>query len=382
MTSRAESARIGSSTLAKMFNQPKENSSALSSIGHSSNLSDSTKASDAFRYIPQDRSVPILKKSVTHGVRSSSSVGYQDNPRKYENRRVVDSRGQMPEYAQEATRDNVVANLKNKVGSSSMYIKGAVDGNRTDSQATQEGDRKVWRQTKNSEEEATLVDSLLGTSGDNGNKEHLEEHGRKDNLLKLKEHSFDVKQASTYSSTYIQDASTSDSSTYNSRDIGDPRSIVKNNKLKHVKSVQLPFDTAKNNRPLDNTEVIEKPNITEVTKDADDGGMTNATPVEKETINAFSDSKGELESQIRMLKEELREAAAVEVGLYSVVAEHGSSTNKIHAPARRLSRFYLHACKAGTLAKKANAARAAISGFILVSKACGNDVPRYAKIHT
>ncbi|KAJ6689163.1 hypothetical protein OIU85_005558 [Salix viminalis] len=77
-----------------------------------------------------------------------------------------------------------------------------------------------------------------------------------------------------------------------------------------------------------------------------------------------------------MLEEELMEAAAVEVGLYSVVAEHGNSINKVLAPARRLSRFYLHACKAKPWIKRANAARAIISGLILVSKACGNDVPR------
>ncbi|PON52453.1 EEIG1/EHBP1 N-terminal domain containing protein [Parasponia andersonii] len=369
-TSRAESARLWSNPLAKTSNHPKENSSALSSIGYSSNLSNSANDDDASTYIPQDRPVSILKKSVTHGVRPSSTMGYQDRPQKPDNIRVVDSRGQMPEYGQESMRDNVVANLKNKVGSSSMYIKEAVNGNHTDSLATKEGNRKVWSQSKNVQEEATLADSLLGPSGDHGNKEHREDNGRKEILLKLKEYSFDVKQASRSS----EDARTNDSSAYSNRDIEVPSSIVKNNKLKHVKSVQLPFETAKNNRPLDNTELIEKPKRTEITKDAPDGGMTNDTSVEKET--SIYDSKGELESEIEMLKEELREAAAVEVGLYSVVAEHGSSTNKIHAPARRLSRFYLHACKAGSKAKKANAARAAISGFLLVSKACGNDVPR------
>jgi len=80
--------------------------------------------------------------------------------------------------------------------------------------------------------------------------------------------------------------------------------------------------------------------------------------------------------KVEMLEEELMEAATVEVGLYSVVAEHGSSINKVLAPARRLSRFYLHACKARSRVKRANSARAIISGLILVSKACGNDVPR------
>ncbi|KAG2702681.1 hypothetical protein I3760_06G101100 [Carya illinoinensis] len=104
--------------------------------------------------------------------------------------------------------------------------------------------------------------------------------------------------------------------------------------------------------------------------------ITNATSESKATINDFSKEKSELECKVKMLEEELREAAAVEVALYSVVAEHGSSATKIHAPARRLSRFYLHACKARSPANRASAARTAVSGLVLVAKACGNDVPR------
>ncbi|KAL9401255.1 hypothetical protein Peur_005104 [Populus x canadensis] len=102
------------------------------------------------------------------------------------------------------------------------------------------------------------------------------------------------------------------------------------------------------------------------------------TPSKKEeqTESNFSGNKVELQLKVEMLEEELMEAATVEVGLYSVVAEHGSSINKVLAPARRLSRFYLHACKARSRVKRANSARAIISGLILVSKACGNDVPR------
>ncbi|KAK9271713.1 hypothetical protein L1049_002076 [Liquidambar formosana] len=97
----------------------------------------------------------------------------------------------------------------------------------------------------------------------------------------------------------------------------------------------------------------------------------------KETKNSLSDSKvQQLEHRIKMLEEELREAAAVEVSLYSVVAEHGSSMSKVHAPARRLSRLYLHACKENALSRRASAARTTISGLVLVAKACGNDVPR------
>lgn len=97
----------------------------------------------------------------------------------------------------------------------------------------------------------------------------------------------------------------------------------------------------------------------------------------KEVKNTYSDGRIiQLERRIKMLEGELREAAAIEVGLYSVVAEHGSSSSKVHAPARRLSRLYLHACKESSKSRRASAARNAASGLVVVAKACGNDVPR------
>lgn len=83
-----------------------------------------------------------------------------------------------------------------------------------------------------------------------------------------------------------------------------------------------------------------------------------------------------LEQRVRNLENELREAAAIEVSLYSIVAEHGSSIGKVHAPARRLSRLYLHACKENP-SRRETSARSMVSGLISVTKACGNDVPRY-----
>lgn len=67
---------------------------------------------------------------------------------------------------------------------------------------------------------------------------------------------------------------------------------------------------------------------------------------EDNPLSALSDHKIEhLEQRIRTLERELREAATVKISLYSVIAEHGSSMTKVHAPARRLSRFYFHASK-------------------------------------
>lgn len=103
----------------------------------------------------------------------------------------------------------------------------------------------------------------------------------------------------------------------------------------------------------------------------------DADVLTKETRSPFSDSRIQhLEHRIKMLEGELREAASIEVSLYSVVAEHGSSMTKVHAPARRLSRLYLHACKQKSKSRKGSAAKSAVSGLILVAKACGNDVPR------
>ncbi|KAL2532319.1 C2 NT-type domain-containing protein [Abeliophyllum distichum] len=49
---------------------------------------------------------------------------------------------------------------------------------------------------------------------------------------------------------------------------------------------------------------------------------------------------------------------------------------KVHAPARRLSRFYLHACNQKSKSRRGSAAKSAVSGLILAAKSCGNDVPR------
>ncbi|XP_025886910.1 uncharacterized protein [Solanum lycopersicum] len=137
-------------------------------------------------------------------------------------------------------------------------------------------------------------------------------------------------------------------------------SSITNGKSKHANRSGLPG----------NSQNLEKSAKQHVSEDARSNGKGN------KPMNGSPDRKNEGKSRIETLEEELREAAVVEVSLYSVVAEHGSSAHKVHAPARRLSRFYVHACRAKSRAKQAGAARAAVSGLVLVSKACGNDVPR------
>ena len=89
----------------------------------------------------------------------------------------------------------------------------------------------------------------------------------------------------------------------------------------------------------------------------------------------------EMEMRIEKLEEELREVAALEISLYSVAPEHGSSAHKVHTPARRLSRLYIHASKHWTQNKRATIAKNTVSGLVLIAKSCGNDVPRYANYH-
>ncbi|XP_024318897.1 uncharacterized protein LOC100822798 isoform X2 [Brachypodium distachyon] len=84
----------------------------------------------------------------------------------------------------------------------------------------------------------------------------------------------------------------------------------------------------------------------------------------------------ELESKIEKLEQELREVAALEVSLYSIVPEHGCSSHKLHTPARRLSRLYIHASKFWSPEKKASVGKNSVSGLVLVAKSCGNDVSR------
>lgn len=117
----------------------------------------------------------------------------------------------------------------------------------------------------------------------------------------------------------------------------------------------------------------------------DDGARTVCS--DDEAINAGEDHKQEdevdpaqkieeMETRIKNLESELREVAALEIALYSVVPEHGSSAHKVHTPARRLSRLYIYACKYWSQDRRATVARNTVSGLVLVSKSCGNDVSR------
>lgn len=151
-------------------------------------------------------------------------------------------------------------------------------------------------------------------------------------------------------------------------------------RLKQGKSVRSLVDSSRSNGPVrSNRFVVADAHSQSRSSISESKG---AKTCEKEINKPFFDGRIQnLEHRMKALEEELREAAAIEVSLYSVVAEHGSSMTKVHAPARRLSRLYFHASKLNSKSRRGGAAKSIVSGLVLVSKACGNDVPRYNYSH-
>ncbi|KAL2325152.1 hypothetical protein Fmac_024210 [Flemingia macrophylla] len=150
-------------------------------------------------------------------------------------------------------------------------------------------------------------------------------------------------------------------------------SILMNDQTVDMTNIKFPLQPAENyglfnsNQTHDQAEEIKTMNDVHVDTACHEDNNVNGSCLNNTT---------ELKAEIERLREELREAAALEISMYSVIAEHSSSSNKVHAPARRLSRFYFHACRVGSPATIGSAAQSVVSGFVLVSKACGNDVPR------
>ncbi|KAK4367378.1 hypothetical protein RND71_011170 [Anisodus tanguticus] len=119
----------------------------------------------------------------------------------------------------------------------------------------------------------------------------------------------------------------SEESDVNSADMdsyGAKSNILNNERLKHVKSVRSSAEPNRVNGSV-------RGGLGNERKDREVQSTDTSTILLQNKLH-------KLEQRVKIAEGELREAAAIEVGLYSVVVEHGSSTNKVHAPARRLSR--------------------------------------------
>ncbi|KAF2286517.1 hypothetical protein GH714_017486 [Hevea brasiliensis] len=99
-----------------------------------------------------------------------------------------------------------------------------------------------------------------------------------------------------------------------------------------AKEIGLYPAVARHGKSTKNLQLIERAKEIDVSGDIPKVDSSCALSEREQTDSSFSGFKVELESKVEMLKEELVEAAVLEVGLYSVVAEHGSSANKVHAP--------------------------------------------------
>ncbi|KAM7506512.1 hypothetical protein LguiA_016965 [Lonicera macranthoides] len=224
----------------------------------------------------------------------------------------------------------------------------------------------------------SITDSNENCSSDDGNQNKRQES----QFLEERSHCIEDESLNTFSQDNTREKVSSGNyaPSVSRENLGANGYILNMDRLKHVKSVRSPMDLIRSNGSFRSNQSVDKVNDDGVTKSAQNGignERKDAKIYPKETTNISSENKmQQLESRIKMLERELREAAAIEVSLYSVVAEHGSSINKVHAPARRLSRLYLYACKECSQSRRASAARSAVSGLVLVAKACGNDVPR------
>ncbi|OVA17540.1 EEIG1/EHBP1 N-terminal domain [Macleaya cordata] len=243
-------------------------------------------------------------------------------------------------------------------------------------------DGKSWGKSRNWQEEAGRTNGRHSSLTE----EQQEEDGQEE--VSEKDISHSVKDI--HSNKFFPDAirmpveSLYDTPTFSTRGLGVKGNMLTSNKLRHVKSVQSPLESSRSAGSLGDNQFMEVVKEIDISEDVHNsprsfrGSETkDGNFVQREAINSVSDNKlQQLEHRIEKLEGELREAATVEVSLYSIVAEHGSSANKVHAPARRLFRLYLHACKQKSPAKKVSAARSAVSGLALVAKACGSDIPR------
>ncbi|BBN02463.1 hypothetical protein MPTK1_2g15570 [Marchantia polymorpha subsp. ruderalis] len=122
-----------------------------------------------------------------------------------------------------------------------------------------------------------------------------------------------------------------------------------------------------------------KANLARVEKKALDELRNKVANAEAKLLEAnqrAQEQARQLSQQVERLEGELRETGAMEVALYCVVAEHGNSSHKLHTPARRLARLYMHASKQWSPERKAGTAKNCVAGLVTVAKACGTDVSR------
>ncbi|XP_059633563.1 uncharacterized protein LOC132276238 [Cornus florida] len=373
---------------AKLVKQANGSSQTLSSTVFSSDLANPVNRHASKSKYQERNLIPIQKGHATPFVQSSSSSLDFPNTNEassncitsFEQEDITHEFHDEIYHSRGNFQDDYVDKLAAKVTVLDTHVQVGANSNLNsrDSPASREYYEEASRGSKNEQLNATIVNDIHAGPMEGKEKKEQRDNRQDKQILEDNKSSSENKLVGNSSQGSSRKHWTQRSDTFISsrRDHGVQGTAKTNNKLRHLKSVQLPYDSGKANEFLGTSQIIEKVREIEILEDANNTATGNVAAEIKEAKDGFADSKTEWKSRIKILEEELREAAALEASLYSVVAEHGSSTNKVHAPARRLSRFYLHAWKARSQSKRATAARGAVSGLVLVSKACGNDVPR------
>uniref|UniRef100_A0A5B7BPX8 C2 NT-type domain-containing protein n=1 Tax=Davidia involucrata TaxID=16924 RepID=A0A5B7BPX8_DAVIN len=404
IASRQGLAKSDTKPVIELHESLKGSSSCSSSTDLSSDLDNPVNGHATSSNFPEPSLTSISKKMVAHSVRSSSSsIAYEGMEEELNTGIKSNDHDDLAWETDETvangkieTRGNDQASTKESLSNGPLAKVISLDtdplmndklgfANSLESQVNGEDDEKAWSPNVKGMYDAASADVILNGSTEDNRRKH-QENGQTKQFLEEKKHSIENEPLYRFpqDDTEKQVSSESDAPSFNRENLGVKNNVLSSDRLKHVKSVRSPMDSGRSNESVKINQFVEKVKDVSVPGDAQIGDrsfMSNerkdAKVYTEETRDINSDSKiQQLEHRVKMLEGELREAAAIEVGLYSVVAEHGSSINKVHAPARRLSRMYLHACKENSQSRGATAARSAVSGLVLVAKACGNDVPR------
>ncbi|KAB1211752.1 hypothetical protein CJ030_MR6G015025 [Morella rubra] len=377
----------------------KGSSSCSSSIDLSSDLGSPVNGPSSGLNFSNSSSIPIQQNVVTHSFHSSSlSLVYGNMEEDSDASIISNEHGRLAPEVHERVSNSTCEtsgdgqqNIKEYVPNSyvvspdnNSQVFEKLDSTKSGgSPCNINNDGRGWLIGSDHQEEAETTDDIYDSSTED--KDGREPQENRDEIQKFDEnkHSAEDESLATGSAARVQVSLEGDTLSLGRGNLGMKSNILQNDRLKNVKSVRSSVDLARTNGLVSNNQQREVKEIG-VLGDAQYVGRNlrsnerkDAKVYPKDTRSALLDSKiQQLEHRIKLLESELTEAAAIEAALYSVVAEHGSSMSKVHAPARRLSRLYLHACGESSLSRRASAARSAVSGLVLVAKACGNDVPR------
>ncbi|KAJ6431333.1 hypothetical protein OIU84_018757 [Salix udensis] len=187
----------------------------------------------------------------------------------------------------------------------------------------QDADRKPWRYEMNGLENAT-TDNLYDDLMDEKEKRELDDKGQSTVILEVRKPALEKK----LHGQLLEDASKkqaklrSNTLALNRTAIG-VQGNTRRDKLKHLKSVQLQFNSAEGEDPFINSQFMEKTKKIDISENVNKGAKDYPRSEREKSTKGTYDNQGESKSKVEILKEELSGAASKD-GL----AEQGNSKQK------------------------------------------------------